>query len=188
MIKTKYDNRGLSLLELMVAIAISMMVFTVILTLSSNSIKQYRNIGTDVDLQNEAQLTSNQIRDWMMEVNEGVSWEDNDTNSKLYLFYTTDKNELNEKEMIGEISFDKASGELYYKLYEYGVDESGVEAYLLSNKVEGFYCDMSNIFTDGYIIYTITYDNSGKQWDKTNEFTFRNEILVVDSAYEIFGR
>lgn len=185
--KNEYDNRGLSLLELLVAITISILVFTVILSLSNTSIVQYKDIGTDVDLQNEAQLTSNQIRDWLMEVNEGIAFKDTETESILYLFYTTDKNELNEKNMIGEIKYDKSDDTLSYRVYEYGTDDSLVEYYLLSDKVKGFNCDVSNVYTENYITYVINYNINNVEWIKSNEFLFRNKIVVVDTANEIFG-
>jgi len=125
-----------------------------------------------------------------MEVNEGISWKDRDTYSTLTLYYSTNKYEASEENMVGEIKYDKTDQSLRYKVYNYNdvSDPDTVEAYLLSDSIKSFTCDTSKIFTDGYITYTITYEKNEREWVKANEFTFRNEILVVDSAYEMFGR
>lgn len=185
--KLKHDNRGLSLLEFIIAAGIALLVFTVVASLSSSSIFQYKSIGTDTNLQNEAQLTSNQIRDWLIEVNKGISWEEEYDYSKLSMYYITNENESNEKKMIGIIKYTPADSKITYKLYEYGTDESDAEEYLLSDKINDFTCDTNKVFTENLIVYDIRYVIGDKAWEKSNEFTFRNSVRVVGSPSEVFG-
>lgn len=63
----KRDNRGLSLVELLVAIAISAVVAGSIGFLLVTSLRMYNNEITEVSLQQELQMTLNQVMDYAME-------------------------------------------------------------------------------------------------------------------------
>jgi Tfp pilus assembly protein PilV len=184
----KYDNKGLSLVELIIAIAIAALVFLVIMVITTFSMSQYKNISTDASLQNEALLTSNQIRDLLMEVDKGISWDED--NSKLSLYYVEndqDNTQENDQDMVGVIEFDSDKNELTYKIYEYKVDtEEATEPFILSKNISSFDCNTDKVFTNNIIEYEIEYKVEEETWKKTNEFTFRNTVRVVDTPNEIF--
>ena len=68
----KKDNRGLSLVELLVAISIAAIISGSIAYLLRTSLHLYGNETTDVALQQELQVTLNQIMDYAMESQELV--------------------------------------------------------------------------------------------------------------------
>ena len=65
----KLDNRGLSLVELIIAIAMSTIVLGAVLSFLYGAEKSYRTAEYTVNLQMEAQLLMEQMSNWVMESN-----------------------------------------------------------------------------------------------------------------------
>lgn len=64
---TNRNNQGITLLELILAMAISMIVIVMIISLISVGTRMFRKTSDDVNLQVEAQTTMNQIVNLVME-------------------------------------------------------------------------------------------------------------------------
>lgn len=67
--KMKRDNRGLSLIELIIAIAIASIILMAITIFISNALKSYRTAHNAIDLQMESHVLMEQIGAWVMEGN-----------------------------------------------------------------------------------------------------------------------
>ena len=65
----KLDNRGLSLIELVVAIAMATIVIGAATTFLYSAERSYRTAEYSIDLQMEAQLMMEQMGNWVMESN-----------------------------------------------------------------------------------------------------------------------
>lgn len=65
--KKKLNNKGITLTELLVTIAISGIVFTVIVALISSGMRFFNKQSNTINLQNELQLVSNQITETFQE-------------------------------------------------------------------------------------------------------------------------
>lgn len=63
----KLNNKGLSLVEVLVALAIASIVATLIMSLVTSGSRFYRKQSNSIDLQNELQETSNRVADALME-------------------------------------------------------------------------------------------------------------------------
>lgn len=72
--KSKINNKGITLVELMITIAISSLVFGVISMFILNSIKSYTRSNEEVVLQMEGQTILNQLTDLIMEAH-NVKWD-----------------------------------------------------------------------------------------------------------------
>lgn len=66
----KLNNKGLSLVELIIAVAIAAMVSTLIITMISSSSNMFRRESQVIDGQNEKQIVQNQIIDRLREAKE----------------------------------------------------------------------------------------------------------------------
>ena len=66
----KLNNKGLSLVEVLVALAIASIVATLIMSLVTSGSRFYRKQSNSIDLQNELQETSNKVADALMEATE----------------------------------------------------------------------------------------------------------------------
>jgi len=65
----KLDNKGLSLVELVIAIAISTMIIGAATMFMFNAQKSYRNAEYALNLQKDAQLLMEEMSNWIMESN-----------------------------------------------------------------------------------------------------------------------
>lgn len=68
------DNRGFTLVELIVGIAILVIVAGAALGFMMTSTKTYKNVSDDVDLQEEAQIVMNQLETLVMNAGKGVNF------------------------------------------------------------------------------------------------------------------
>jgi len=118
------DNKGFTLVELLIAMAISVIVIASIAYFMNYSSKNYRNSNDEVTLQTEAQTILNQLSDLIMEAS-NVKFDD--ANDKL-IIYQKDANE----EFI--ISFDSANHRLMFEKNVY----KGVEL-IANQKIFGQY-------------------------------------------------
>ena len=91
--KMMKDNKGFTLVELVIAfgiLAIAMVIISSVIGMSSG---MYRNISSDLNLQYESQLAMSQIQEYVIDCNDSVAWVDNDPNDVLYLFNRQDGEE-----------------------------------------------------------------------------------------------
>lgn len=65
----KNDN-GMTLIELIISLAISAIILTMIIMIISSASKSFRRTGNEVNLQKEAQVTINQLTNLLMEAND----------------------------------------------------------------------------------------------------------------------
>lgn len=65
----KQDNRGLTLIELIIAITVSAIIMLTITLFISNALRSYNAATGTVDLQMEAQVMMEQLSSWIMEGN-----------------------------------------------------------------------------------------------------------------------
>jgi len=66
----KLDNRGMSLMELLIAVAIASVVSLLIVTMMTSSSTMFRRESKVIDVQNDLQVVQNQVRDALMEAKE----------------------------------------------------------------------------------------------------------------------
>lgn len=82
--RLKKNNAGLSLMELVVAIAILSIIGGIIFGFLSTSTNSYKKVSQDVDLQEEAQFAMNQLESLLMNAENGVYYEA--SSGELYIY------------------------------------------------------------------------------------------------------
>ena len=70
------DNRGLTLMELVIAMTIATIIMAAAITFISNALRSYRVASDTIDLQMEAHVAMEQIGVWVMEGNYVVTEDD----------------------------------------------------------------------------------------------------------------
>lgn len=68
----KIDNRGVTLVELIIVMALAAIVSLIAFSFLQDSTHHYNRVSAEVDIQMEAQTTYNQIRDLVMSAEAGV--------------------------------------------------------------------------------------------------------------------
>lgn len=70
--KIRQDNRGLSLIELIIAIAVSTIILGAVTMFLYSAQKSYKLASETIDLQIEAQLLMEQVGNWVMESDKAI--------------------------------------------------------------------------------------------------------------------
>ena len=68
------DNRGLSLLELVVSIAILGMVSAILVSFMSTGSAMFKRVSTDVSLQMQSQMLATQLTEYIIDCNESIEF------------------------------------------------------------------------------------------------------------------
>lgn len=197
----KLNNRGLSLVEVLVALAIASIVATLIMSLVSSGSSFFKKQSSSIDLQNELQETSNKIADALMEATKLSITDD----SAMLVVKTGDFSEANPKVKPKCIIWVKPHDDMGGMVYVMDTDapasiDEAYEGYCMSKYVSDFSIkiddsclkldDDGNVKQDalGNKIYgqpivlnisiKVSNDDESKQDSKT--ITLRNRITTFN--------
>lgn len=201
---SKLKNRGFTLVEVVIAIAMLTVVGGAITSFIVASQKQYNMGSAESDLQYEAQLVVNQFQELVIDAAKGVSYAYNGTlnegsvsgliiddsavdaativNTKEFHVYDVDK--------YYKLSWDTTSKKLFF--FEYEKDEpdpASVTGHLLAEYVTGFSVDLRDVGKNRTVKYMITLkkEGTGREYTTTHKIKLRNEVLVNKSKDEIYA-
>ena len=163
--KTFRNNKGLSLVELIVTMAITGIVVATAMMILVSSLKFFRNGMEEVNLQNEVQRTLNLVQTHVMSAD---TVEFNDKTLKLTCQSPLDKRNTDTK----IIRWDDTAHKLYYK------ENSGAET-LMADFVTGFSFDVAEA-GNGQVILSIEMKNGKKHFEKDTSIYLRN--AAIDSS------
>ena len=155
------NNKGLSLIELVVALAISSLIITMLSALILNSMKSYNKQSLNADLQNESQVILNSLADSIME----STIIDLESNANKLLLYTgeRDVNGLFTTSTGKCISWENGT-----TLYRFDEDKSNMQP-----------ADMPGYIMSEYVkSITVTVDESCRK-EKVEVDLAGNETTVV---------
>ena len=131
------NNKGLTLLELIVSFALLGIVSAAVVGLVSTGAGTYRSVNTEVSLQYESQLTMNQLQEYLIDCNGGIFWDS--ATKTLYVADRADADAAGDPAVITVHRFQQKDREIYYssgtvtgQACDFG------EEYLLSSYVDVF--------------------------------------------------
>lgn len=196
----KLNNKGLSLVEVVVALAIASIVAILIMSLVTSGSRFYRKQSNSIDLQNELQETSNKVADALMEATElYVSEQSGMLVIKTGDFSGTSK--VKPKCIIWVKPNDDVNGMVYVMDTDAPLSmDDAYDGYCMSKYVSDFSLKIDDsclkLDDDGNIVYDalgnkiyeqpivlnvsikVSNDNESKQDSKT--ITLRNRITALD--------
>lgn len=202
------DNRGLTLVELLLTVTILALVIAGAATFMLAGSKSFAKGSADSNVQGEAELAVNQIEDLIIDVNGGVDFTDDTDASTLTMYHVEAENSgvaVNKKRVV---KWDKSDKKLYSS--EWKVDKDGSGAYveldppvytdqLLAENVTDFNVDLSDKYTEtakdgtdieivrSVVIRVDCLDGTGKStYATTPTITLRNRLMISSSPDEIF--
>ncbi|MCR5421981.1 MAG: prepilin-type N-terminal cleavage/methylation domain-containing protein [Lachnospiraceae bacterium] len=202
--KISRNNKGFSLVELLIAVAIAAIVGASVFGFMTVGAKTFGVTSTDVNIQNEAQLAFNQIQDLVIDTVIGIDYvyyegtnSDDDSHKvatdaaipataagKKLIMY----NSLASGRNVYEIIWKKDEKKLYYSEYNVAIDSSGgadkvvkganiVKEALLGEYVTGFVADVSQVETKRVVRLELTYTKGNKNYTSAHNITLRNKIV-----------
>ena len=211
--KFKRENKGFSLVELIVVIAIFSVVGIVVGAFLLTASRSYSINATELNLQEEAQLVSNQMQEMILDTAYGISYEyvaTDATGAELIKYMENDADvppagDLTKKDVYiygkdhyYHISWDKSTSELYIQeyvknasgSYELSSDYSGLpdDKVMFGRYISDFNVDLAQVGSDRLVSYDITFKKPGSDRDYTVSRTvsIRNDVLMNKPAEEVY--
>ena len=206
-------NRGLSLVELLITVAILSIVLVIAMSFMMTGSRSFTKGNADSTVQKEAELTVNQIEDMIIDINGGVSMTDDADKTEMTMYHTEDDGSgtgslLYTKEAV---TWNKSDNNVYCSKWmvnyddstgTYVVDASAPDNYvdqLLAEHVTSFDVDLSDTLTtkalDGTtrtivksVLVKVGYDDGTGIVDYATSpvITLRNRMLLSDDPANIF--
>ncbi len=198
-------NKGFTIVELIVTIAIMTIVGGAITSFLIVSQRQYNNGVAETDVQYDAQLVSNQIHDLLIDAQRGVSYgyvgklaegaEESEETPKGLVITDSDINitDLDSKELYiynnekyYRIRWSAEEKRIYFSEAEKRTAISS-EA-LLAESVTAFTVDLSELASKKMVRYSITFykESSGREYTTNHSVKLRNDILINSTEDEIY--
>ncbi|MBD5487593.1 MAG: prepilin-type N-terminal cleavage/methylation domain-containing protein [Lachnospiraceae bacterium] len=206
-------NRGLSLVELLITVAILSIVMVIAISFMMTGSRSFTKGNADSTVQKEAELTVNQIEDMIIDINGGVSMIDDADKTELTMYHTEDDGSgtgamLYSKEAV---TWNKSDNNVYCSKWRvnyddstgaYAVDASATDNYvdqLLAEHVTSFDVDLSDTLTTTAlngttrtivksVLVKVGYDDGTGIVDYATSpvITLRNRMLLSDDPADIF--
>lgn len=184
----KKDNSGFSLIELVAAIAILAVASIAIFQFLNTSAIHYQKENSEVELQYEAQVATNQITDFLIDANKGVKYSYDASTAILSDADIADLSAVTSKEITiyndgiyYVLTWKKADKKLYYTDYIYDVDTDTwnlrTDEGLMAENVEDFAVDMTNTDKNGVVRIKALFKRD-REYEVTQNVTIRNKVKV----------
>lgn len=184
----KLNNKGFSLLEVLIAVAITGIVATLLATFITTGTRYFRKQSNSIDLQNMLQETSNKITDSLMEA---TSVRIKEQGGALWI-YTGDFDEVEPKVKPKLILWVKSAGEIYIMDYNISSIADADEGYCMAKYVKDFTIELDakcqNPDTHKWeqplmFNVSISLENGDEAQADSKTTTLRNKIDLL----EIYG-
>lgn len=179
--KLKSDNRGLSLVELLCAIAILGVVTASVGSIMVISAKNYQRGVTEVGLQQEAQLAANQIADLVIDTTATVTYTDAGAAKEL---------SIQKEDRCYKVTYRSADAKVVLTEYMINADSTltlvGEAEQLMAENVTDFEAVVPADFMDsGSLQLRMKFEDGGKVFESWYTITARNGVLeenVVEAS------
>ncbi len=169
--REKRNNRGMTLVELVCAVAIFSLVATAAGGVLVVSARNYTRGTTEAELQQAAQLAVNQIEDLIIDAVAAPG-------SSTHLL------RIEKDSVLYEVYQDSANRQLLYR--EYTVTPTGVmpasESQLLADNVDVFNVDISQYSTNGNVLLHLELSNQDRSYAADFTITSRNGRNVTGNS------
>lgn len=175
----KKNNRGFTLVELLVSLAILMVLSAAVLGFVSSASSSYSSIFSNVNLQFESQVVMAQVQEYLVDCNGGLCFVSDGGGSTLTV---VDRDDSGCTAHV--FRFDAASGDLYYSKRNISTDggspvmEAG-EEYFLSGRVTDFAVSLPQTDSADAADVTLSFAVRGKSYTGTQTVALRNGPITA---------
>lgn len=197
------NNKGLSLIEVVITVAILAIVGSAIVGFILTGSNGYKKGSSESQMQYEAQLAGNQLQELIVDAAKGIKYtkgtsggqseslgdispggtiDPNDV-KKFYIFSKEDGNNI-----VYIVTWTAAEKKLYYSkcAYTAGVPITDDPKYLMADYVSNFQADISKASTDKFVKIHMDFELNERTYSTDYKITLRNNILVNESEDNVF--
>lgn len=182
----KLNNKGMSLVEMLVALALLAIVAVTISAFLQSSNNQYKYNQKEVDLQLEAQTVFTQIKDLLIDASLGVSYEVDPSGEWKDLYIYNDSTYY-------RIGFVKADRSVYIREYASTADPESpfdtAQADLMSAYVTDFTVDLSQVESRHIVNYDMKLQLSERDvqtYVANHQIHLRNSLLAAMNKDDLY--
>lgn len=192
--RQKLNNRGLTLIEMVIAIAIIGIFSTVVMTFITSGANFYRKTSITTKLQSDMQTTLERIENAIMDTNKSIAYTYSNGGSAI-------ENDINqpvtaEKEIVctsTDLSVSAKEGDCLLTIFQWSPSEqilyynegfikdgkksvSTASRAVLAENVSGFQVDISKAKSEGIVLFRLTLKNGDKEISQLYTVTLRNKV------------
>ena len=193
----KHDNRGLSLVELVITIAVTAIIMGAVILFISSALKSYNTATGTIDLQMESHVMMEQLSAWIMEGNhvKTPTLTEGSDSIQVLVIYRIPR-DVPENRLPENVTLDTSSsrrviwmkdGRLYMMLKEQSTamdpeNDSLSISDLIAND-EHCICEYMTVFTPAWdekrstVKISVMLKTGSQEYELENTFKVRNEIL-----------
>jgi len=185
----KQTDKGFSLVELIVALAVFSIVGVAVFGFMVNSTNIYSRMNTDIKLQYEQQLAVNQIRDMVVESDKGIYFDETSKTLALYGAAKTESGGTVYPVMV--ISYNQAEEKLYLGTKDFAPGSEitfadVTDLKLLAENVTDFNVDLTNV-KKNKVVFRITFRIGDKTQTVKETVALRNTLVVSNQVDTVWG-
>ena len=192
--RQKLNNRGLTLIEMVIAIAIIGIFSTVVMTFITSGANFYRKTSITTKLQSDMQTTLERIENAIMDTNKSIAYTYSNGGSAI-------ENDINqpvtaEKEVVctsTDLSVSAQEGDCLLTIFQWSPSEqilyynegfikdgkknvSTASRAVLTENVSGFQADISKAKSEGIVLFRLTLKKGDKEISQLYTVTLRNKV------------
>ncbi len=186
----RLDNAGLTITELLIAVAIAGIVGASVFGFMTIGAKSFSYNSADVSIQNEQQMAFNQIQDLVIDTAVGVEYYDKTDNAKVdndsEIPDGHDKLlRLNNYDSVYEIWWDADESKLFYSEFTASINASNevekgtqtVADALMSEYIKSFVIDLSRLISNRVVRVDLGYEKNQRVMVSSHNITLRNQVV-----------
>lgn len=172
----KLGNKGLSMVELLCAVAILGLLSTAVSSVMVVSANSYQRGNSETEVQQEAQLVANQISDLLIDSTADVT-------------YASDVLTIQQGGKGYEVSYNSANHKLYYCQYDIGAGGAKLNTsdnQLMAENLLSFSVNVADFAETGNVLLKMKFKNNNQEYPAVFTVTARNKETnssATPSAY-----
>ena len=172
------NNRGVTLMEMVVSVAIIGIFGAVVAGFVTSGANFYRKSADTVQVQSDMQNTMDMVENQIMNASEGIGYTDNGDTRVLTTNRRTFVATGSMTPYTDVITWKAAEEKLYYARTSTDSSLSAAES-VLAEYVTDFSVDMSQAKSEGVVRFSITINKRGKEETQACTVTLRNGLDIA---------
>lgn len=191
----KSDEKGFTLVELIIAVAILAIVMITVCGFIIVASRSYTAANLDIMLQQEAQLALNRISDVIIDTTDSINYGDGtkmvlkdaefDGEPEAKILVVVNRKDGNSDNPSYRFDWNKEDEAIYFNTSDTVIDADHPEPVfndddraLLAQHVKEVHFDISQFARSGVVMISLTFENGGRRYTTSNNVTVRNRVAL----------